>query len=190
MPRCSISPAPVSRSDELDLAQGDEVDLLIEPDHPVPGDRLAHEANAERLHRRHDALQRVLGIRRTRGATRGPAPAARRPLPRHRRRASGAGDRTASAAASPAAELWWRLRVKDGDGNRTRVVAIVAASREEAIAGALAEIGGGWEILEAEIAPRAPAKKRRAARTRSAASDGRRLRNPRSSMVGALLVSN
>jgi len=60
----------------------------------------------------------------------------------------------------PPPELWWRLRVKDCDGNRTRVVAIVAASREEAIAGTLAETGGGWEILEAEIAPRAPTTKK------------------------------
>jgi hypothetical protein len=44
-------------------------------------------------------------------------------------------------------------------GRRRESHAIVAVSREDAIAGALAEIGGGWEILEAEIAPRAPAKK-------------------------------
>ena len=75
-----------------------------------------------------------------------------------------ATEHPAQAAAPPPppppAELWWRVRVKDCDGNRTRVVAIVAASREEAIAATLAEIGGGWEILEAEIAPRAPTTKK------------------------------
>jgi hypothetical protein len=54
------------------------------------------------------------------------------------------------------AELWWRLRVKDADGNRTRVVALAAPSRDEAIARALVEIGGGWEVLEAKLAPAEP----------------------------------
>lgn len=65
-----------------------------------------------------------------------------------------APDATQPCAAPPApAEHWWRLRVKDNDGNRTRVVALAAPSRDDAIARALLEIGGGWEILEAKLAP-------------------------------------
>jgi hypothetical protein len=48
------------------------------------------------------------------------------------------------------------MRVKDSGGNRTRLVALAAPSREEAIARTLAEIGAGWEILEAELALRVP----------------------------------
>jgi hypothetical protein len=62
------------------------------------------------------------------------------------------------APAAPRPELWWRLRVKDRGGNRTRAVVLAAASREEAIARTLAEIGDGWEILEADLAKRTPAK--------------------------------
>ena len=67
---------------------------------------------------------------------------------------------TQPCAAPPApAELWWRLRVKNDDGNRTRVVALAAPSRDEAIARALVEIGGGWEVLEAKLAPAEPKAK-------------------------------
>jgi PilZ domain-containing protein len=44
---------------------------------------------------------------------------------------------------------WWRLRIKQVDGPRTRVVTLAAASKEHAIAQSLAELGSGWEILDA-----------------------------------------
>lgn len=81
---------------------------------------------------------------------------------RHAARQAGPGA-IASAPKRPAApphpELWWRLRVKDEGGNRTRAVVLAAPSREEAIARTLAEIGGGWEVLEAELSTRAPDKR-------------------------------
>jgi PilZ domain len=44
---------------------------------------------------------------------------------------------------------WWRLRIKQVDGPRTRVVTLSAESKEQAIAQSLAELGEGWEIVEA-----------------------------------------
>jgi hypothetical protein len=46
-------------------------------------------------------------------------------------------------------ESWWKLRVKEVDGPRTRVVTLAAETRERAVEQALREIGGGWEVLEA-----------------------------------------
>jgi hypothetical protein len=43
---------------------------------------------------------------------------------------------------------WWRLRIKQTNGSRSRVVTLAAASKEEAVAGSLAEAGEGWEVLE------------------------------------------
>jgi PilZ domain len=45
---------------------------------------------------------------------------------------------------------WWRLRVKAKDAPRTRIVTLAAASRDEAIERSLAEMGEGWEILDAQ----------------------------------------
>jgi hypothetical protein len=47
------------------------------------------------------------------------------------------------------ASSWWRLRIKQVDGPRTRVVTLAAESKEQAIAQSLAELGSGWEILDA-----------------------------------------
>jgi hypothetical protein len=44
---------------------------------------------------------------------------------------------------------WWRLRIKQVDGPRTRVVTLAAPSKEQAISQSLAELGEGWEVLEA-----------------------------------------
>ena len=49
----------------------------------------------------------------------------------------------------PASESWWRLRVKECDGPRTRNVTLSAATQALAIDKALLEIGPGWEVLEA-----------------------------------------
>ena len=49
----------------------------------------------------------------------------------------------------PPSESWWRLRVKECDGPRTRNVTLSAPTEALAIEKALVEIGAGWEILEA-----------------------------------------
>jgi len=154
-----LSSSGLSVRTTRDFAQGDEVELLIEPNIQfqaiawrttrtrsgfVVGMMLSHPCSEyEALVGRHAA--RTPRAAATPTATEAPAQVTAPPPP---------------LSPPSQAELWWRLRVKDGDGNRTRAVAIVAASREDAIGGALAEIGGGWEILEAEIAPRAPATKK------------------------------
>jgi PilZ domain len=43
---------------------------------------------------------------------------------------------------------WWRLRIKEKAGSRSRVVTLAAASKEAAVAGSLAEAGPGWEVLD------------------------------------------
>jgi hypothetical protein len=69
----------------------------------------------------------------------------------------------AAPAAAPAARRgappipskrppWWRLRLKEKSGTRSRVVTLAAASEEAAVAGSLAEAGPGWEVLEVSLA--------------------------------------
>lgn len=63
--------------------------------------------------------------------------------------------RTAEAQRKPApdpVEPWWRLRVKECDGPRTRVVTLAAPTREAAMARTAREVGTGWEVLEARPA--------------------------------------
>lgn len=162
-----LSSSGLSVRTTRDFAQGDEVELSIEPSIQfdaiawrttrtrsgfVVGMMLSHPCSeCEALVERHAARTPRATATATAIPTATEAPAQATAAP-------------ARPPPPPQADLWWRLRVKDGDGNRTRVVAIVAASREDAIAGALAEIGGGWEILEAEIAPRAPATKKLSSR--------------------------
>ena len=158
-----LSSSGLSIRTKLDIAQGDEVELVIEP-------AIQFQAIAWRTKRTQSGFIIGLMLSNVCPAYEGLVErhAARRPAapPAATATATAATEHPAPAAAPPPppppppAELWWRLRVKDCDGNRTRVVAIVAASREEAIAGTLAETGGGWEILEAEIAPRAPTTKK------------------------------
>jgi hypothetical protein len=145
-----LSSSGLSIRTTLDLAQGDEAELLIEPD-------IQFQAIAWRTIKTRSGFNVGLMLSNACSAYEGLVErhAARRPAA-----TATASPAQATSPSPPPAELWWRLRVKDVDGNRTRLVAIVAASREEATSRALAEIGGGWEILEAELASRAPAKKR------------------------------
>ena len=156
-----LSSSGLSIRTKLDIAQGDEVELQIEP-------AIQFQAIAWRTKRTQSGFIIGLMLSNVCSAYEGLVErhAARRPAATATATptatATAATEHPAPAAAPPPppAELWWRLRVKDCEGNRTRVVAIVAASREEAIAGTLAEIGGGWEILEAELAPRAATTKK------------------------------
>ena len=156
-----LSSSGLSIRTKLDIAQGDEVELLIEP-------AIQFQAIAWRTKRTQSGFIIGMMLSNVCPAYEGllERHAARRPAATPTATATAATESPAQAAEPPPppppppAELWWRLRVKDCDGNRTRVVAIVAASREAAIAATLAEIGGGWEILEAEVAPRAPTTKK------------------------------
>lgn len=68
--------------------------------------------------------------------------------------------REARSAAAPAAPRcgapplparprhWWRLRIKQSQGTRSRLVTLAAATRDEAVAASLAEAGEGWEVVE------------------------------------------
>ncbi len=134
---------------ELDLAQGDEVELVIDS-------AVTLQAIAWRTGRTKRGF--LVGMMLSRECADYEALVGRYAK---RRSPTPVPDPTqASVAGPPPAELWWRLRVKDNDGNRTRVVALAACSREEAIARALAEIGVGWEVLEADLAPREANKKK------------------------------
>lgn len=55
----------------------------------------------------------------------------------------------APAAGAPVAPRY-RVRVKQSDGPRSRILDIVAESAERACAAALAQLGAGWEALGAE----------------------------------------
>jgi hypothetical protein len=145
-----LSRSGLSVRTELELAQGDEVELVIEPDVQflaiawrtmrtragfVTGMMLSNECSAyEALVERHAARQPASGAIET--APKPPVPPLRPRVP----------------------DPWWRVRVKEAGGNRTRLVALAAPSRDEAIARSLAEIGSGWEILEAELTLRTPPK--------------------------------
>ena len=144
-----LSSTSLSIRTTLDVSQGDELELVIEP-------AIQFGAIAWRTTRTRSGF--TVGLMLSNACTEYEGlverHASRRPAA-----TTAASPAQATEVPSAPAELWWRLRVKDGDGNRTRAVAIVAASREEAIERAFAEIGSGWEILEAELAPRAPIKK-------------------------------
>ena len=59
--------------------------------------------------------------------------------------------RPASAETAPAPALpRFRVRVKQSDGPRSRILDIVAETAERACAAALAQVGAGWEALGAE----------------------------------------
>jgi hypothetical protein len=64
-------------------------------------------------------------------------------------RAAARPERTLPPMPTRRAASWWRLRIKQVDGPRTRVVTLSAGSKEQAIAQSLAELGEGWEIIDA-----------------------------------------
>jgi hypothetical protein len=69
------------------------------------------------------------------------------PPPRH-----GAPPRPAAPAGAAPVRLRFRVRVKQSDGPRSRVVDVLEESAERACAAALAQLGAGWEALGAERA--------------------------------------
>jgi Tfp pilus assembly protein PilZ len=78
------------------------------------------------------------------GETRPPVPRAGPPAA-----ARGAATRAAAQAAAPALPRF-RVRIKQSDGPRSRVLDIVAETAERACAAALQQVGAGWEALGAE----------------------------------------
>jgi hypothetical protein len=145
----------------LALGQGDDVALEIEG-----GVRVKALAWHSRRTRRGGAESFVVGmmlseigpeyeafVGRIAGAQ--PAPRARpQPAPQPEQAAAAAPEPSLPKPPPPALQRarsssWWRLRIKQVDGPRTRMVTLAAESKEHAIAPSLAELGEGWEILEA-----------------------------------------
>ena len=60
----------------------------------------------------------------------------------------------------PSLEPWWKLRVKEHDGPRTRVVTLAAPSRAAAIERTQREIGPGWDVIEVRPTPAAESRPR------------------------------
>lgn len=56
----------------------------------------------------------------------------------------------AASAPAPSSLPRFRVRVKQSDGPRSRILDIVAETAERASAAALAQVGAGWEALGAE----------------------------------------
>jgi hypothetical protein len=145
-----LSSTGLSVRTEIDLAQGDEVELTIEP-------AIQFQAIAWRTMRTRTGF--VIGMMLSNQSSAFDALVARQGA---RQPAPGAIESAPKPPVPPlrprAPDPWWRVRVKEVGGNRTRLVALAAPSRDEAIARSLAEIGSGWEILEAELTLRAPTK--------------------------------
>lgn len=163
-----VSLSGLSLQTSLQLSQGDEVELEIGEGARVRVRALAW--NARRV-RRAGATSNVVGMMlaevgddyealvgrvaesRAKPAARSGEPAAlfskasesQGPPPQPVRRAP-------PAHLGPRPLSWWRLRVKETNGPRTRLVTLAAASAEDAAAQSLAEMGGGWEVLEVKPA--------------------------------------
>jgi hypothetical protein len=149
-----VSLSGLSLQTRMDLAQGDEVEVEIADGGRVKVHALAW--NARRVRRGQETLH-VVGmmlaevgpdyealVMRIAGAR---APAARRAA--DRAPAPPAPERRAPPPlVAPRRLPWWRLRVKQTTGSRTRVVTLAAASAEDAAARSLAEMGAGWEVME------------------------------------------
>lgn len=139
-----VSRSGLSVQIDQELAQGDEVELLVDRDvriralawrtRPTRGGftvgMMLSEVSApyEALIERYETRSRPT----MRSA----------PQPPHAEPAKPA------ALADP--ECWWRMRVKETDGPRTRTVMLAAHSRSAAIAKAVEEMGRGWEVIEAQ----------------------------------------
>jgi hypothetical protein len=144
---------------DLALGQGDDVAIEIEG-----GVRLKALAWHARRMRRGREEYFVVGmmlsevgpeyesfVGRIAGATAGPRSKAQ---PRPAKAGTGAAEaprpkKPALPPVPPRRSSWWRLRIKQTDGPRTRMVTLAAESKEHAIAQSLAELGEGWEIVEA-----------------------------------------
>jgi PilZ domain len=147
----------------LELSQGDPVDLVINGQLKVT----ALAWHSRRARRGREAMnvvgmmlsevgpdyERFVGGLERRAAA---PPPRRAPEPPPASTASAAEEaprpEPARRAPPPLPQrlIWWRLRVKRKDAPRTRIVTLAAASREEAMERSLAEMGEGWEILEAQ----------------------------------------
>jgi hypothetical protein len=163
-----VSLSGLSLQTTLELAQGDEVELEIGDGARVRV--LALAWNARRVRRAgetsnvvgmmlsevgpdYEALVGRVAASRAKPAARPPAPtpaaplstASQAPPPQPVRRAP-------PPLLGPRPLLWWRLRVKETNGPRTRLVTLAAASAEDAATQSLAEMGGGWEVLEVKPA--------------------------------------
>lgn len=163
-----VSLSGLSLQTNLELAQGDEVELEIGDGARVRV--LALAWNARRVRRAgetsnvvgmmlsevgadYEALVARVAASRAKPAARPPARTPAAPLST----ASQAPPRQPVRRAPPPLPrprplLWWRLRVKETNGPRTRLVTLAAASAEDAAAQSLAEMGGGWVVLEVKPA--------------------------------------
>lgn len=139
-----VSRSGLSVQIDQELAQGDEVELLVDRDiriraiawraRPTRGGFLVGMMLSE-VSAGYEALLERHEVRRPPPASHSLPPAPARP----------------EAPQRP--ERWWRLRVKEVDGPRTRTVMLAAASRSVALEKAIGELGAGWEVIEAGPKP-------------------------------------
>lgn len=142
-----VSRSGLSVQVDHELAQGDEVEIAVERGARIRA--IAWRSRAGRggfvvgmmlseVSAEYEALLEAHEARRrpsARAVPRPPAPEPPKP----------------EAVAAP--ERWWRMRVKETDGPRTRTVLLAAPTRAIALEKAAAELGSGWEVIEAQPKP-------------------------------------
>lgn len=141
-----VSRSGLSVQVDRDLAQGDEVEISVERGIQIRA--IAWRARPSRsgfvvgmmLSDVTPAYQEFIEKREARN---GPPKA-------HTPASSSPPEPASPAAGRAASECWWRLRVKEIDGPRTRTVMLSAATRTSALEKATAELGPGWEVIEAQ----------------------------------------
>jgi hypothetical protein len=141
-----VSRSGLSVQIDHELAQGDEVELLVDRDVRIRA--LAWRTRPTRagftvgmmLSEVSAPYEALIG--RYEARSRPPVRSAQQPPP--------AEPAKPAAPAVPESECWWRMRVKETDGPRTRTVMLAAHSRSAAIAKAVEEMGRGWEVIEAQ----------------------------------------
>jgi len=145
-----VSRSGLSVQVDTEFGQGDEVELAVEP-----GIRIRAIAWRSRRSRTGFVIGMMLSevspeyetlVERNEARSRlrpkpRPAPSEPRPV-------------ESQPAEAPPPEPWWRLRVKETDGPRTRTVTLAAPSRALALEKASAELGAGWEVIEAQLGDR------------------------------------
>lgn len=145
-----VSRSGLSVQVDHELAQGDEVELCVER-----GIQIRAIAWRSRPNRGGFVVGMMLSdvsaayealVERCEARGRPPARRVRLPLPPAPVRPA---EPTAPVEAA-APERWWRLRVKETDGPRTRTVMLAAPSRSDALEKAIAELGAGWEVIEVQ----------------------------------------